>query len=1435
VTPRQHVLLLLLVIAPALLSTPALSYSIDRLWVDWNGHEVKTISPTASLSDARILLQLTPDIKDCFDAAKYRNDVCTISIDASSLSSDPSTKATLARLTLGVRADCAPQGDGSYLCKSDLFSLSSSQQSNPVKVSMKVGTQRTNQDFMVALVIDATRPAASAIRTRYCEGDVCYATNDPTPFTVEFTDTVTAFDYHLVFVGAQGQSLLATAASCTGRTCSGTIALPCSKAGQEFTLALTSVQGVSTREDAMNLATPEATQRVVCAVRKPDLLEWKTPVADGVAGQAVNSGSIIYQAKVRSYAGPAFGAIDTSNISEHDQTPATCAVASDSLDKSVYTCTWQVSDLLPGSKRLDVTITDAVGNAVVKGVPLIVLNLTRTNKSINFYSIKMGEVLPAEINRMALDLAAKNYLPYPSYVTYNLAAKKSTARVVHQELSQCWYKLPNETGYNNSGRYNLFSRDEKESRVLYPSRDAKQTNRLNLQIRADKDVLALSDAFDVTCQVDLAVAEGNRMYADPERENLTFTIRLREAALGQPGAAFVSKIKSTEDSLQGGGSKFLLNLRKVRATLDGVCTIMENVQGLDATGNILVATGTGLINTGWLASAGKLMQTGGNKIVGPIEGFLNSAWENKDTKQAGFLKKVCKQVNCRGVDDYYSGGGSVAQLQAGVNSLDKSWTDILPKGDVNSASAGSYWTGQLTENAGATDFRNSFIMSALHMCVGGMIYNAGKWQDINCGYLQCLKDQSLQGGSVAVCEQGKSYKLCTQVVGEVFELPFARVIKNIGANINSVIQNLPGMLMKWGFNAACKPYITPMSVPCEGVNWQCVGCHLSNAVMHVVDYSKETKQVFTAPLVDDNICLQALCNDKNSASCPRSFNKAESWTTYSNYLRYNTWINNEQKRTAPAPKQTEDVKALFKELDGKTFSYTPGRDEYGENGVLVYNSAQDVTDKKNYNIELSQRLNTYIDSLHVDRKNFITSPADYIAAGKQGIVITNAQQLNAYKSNTNNIQNMNLPAGTTPDDWDKMNAASALYDKIKTCQTSCDIGGVTYTYIKETKTWSCGDISDCLFKTGVTEEEINQLAAQRDLVNGQLFGTLDSAKAMLNYQACTKPGSNCAAEALKALEARGITLVKDTYYMKKLVSESSMPRPTECKDIPICTLASGKTYRCKDNSCEEVVALSKEQASSAASMVKAVSFYATLDLFANIAVAWAQDHGYLDWLAISNYGEWGRAVTDKSKMYISPEGWKQNICNDVVFDVDDSDNGAIYEPTSGGGISPVGSFGTEIRTIENESGTFYAYITVVSVTNPQRPVGQGHKLGDGLYDYKLDLSFRDPDPTTCLDTCPTNSFDLVNGTYNLTEGKSFGSPDSPKRSAIYLPVKYKRVCLTFDKTFPSSTFGKPTYCRAITENVFHTGSPVQAGASGGRYTTTPGTNSGGDGSLAGEI
>jgi hypothetical protein len=141
------------------------------------------------------------------------------------------------------------------------------------------------------------------------------------------------------------------------------------------------------------------------------------------------------------------------------------------------------------------------------------------------------------------------------------------------------------------------------------------------------------------------------------------------------------------------------------------------------------------------------------------------------------------------------------------------------------------------------------------MCFGGVIYNLQKRQAVDCQYLQCLKEQSLRGSSVAVCDLGRGYQICTQVMGEFAELPYARTFKNILGNINNIVVNAPTIALRFASAQACQAVsnrqqdllnkaLTSQLRVFNGLcpNWPLVACRVKESFLSMMDMQRQSQQ-----------------------------------------------------------------------------------------------------------------------------------------------------------------------------------------------------------------------------------------------------------------------------------------------------------------------------------------------------------------------------------------------------------------------------------------------------------------------------------------------------------------------------------------------------------------------------------------------------------------
>lgn len=1434
----------------------AFSASIERASLQWQSYEVQTIAPGKELPNTRLRIELSNDFAQCFNETTLQ---CGILIDAPSIG--------IARSQLNVRQSCT-KANTTIHCFLPPFTFRTTNDSIPISYVTQIsGAVSQPQETGISLILDTTSPTLGKIQTGFCDGDQCFvAGNTPTPISVTFEDTLTSFQYRLVFLGKKASASIAQITECAGNTCIGNITIPCTD-GEEFQMEMKSAGGITSREDAQNPILPATQpQTFTCKTKGPEILNI-TRVANGIAGQAVSGGTITFTARIRSPISQVTGILTapniTGNASANTTIPpitATCRPASDSTDNHLHDCTWQVQQLNAGTYDVELRVDDALGlyDSAKERVTVLRLASAPSNGSLNLFSHKIIAVSPEAINRMALDLARNNYLPYPLYVTYELQKTKGNTRLFRQEIASCAYKLPNETNY--TGAYNLFSfgGSRSESHILYPTSDGSGRNRLNLQIRAAPEVLAKSDTFNVRCTLALSVAEGDTLYSEPENETLTFDIRLRESPLGTPGQAFVDKIKYEEERLAGSDQEFLLKLREIRATMDGICTTIESINGAITLGtgvtNIIKVARDAAATNPFTAAAVPGLQAGlegADKVTGTIDDAKAGTWYTAGT----WIRNICYQVNCRGNVEYGMQKALQEQMPDILNNVCPGEGANKPAKSETNIDIGGTPASDVCRSLTVPNVEDSFVMSALSLCAGGMIYNAGKWQDINCGYLQCLKEQSLSGSSTAVCEVARGHKMCTQFVGEVFELPFVNIATNLAENVNGIIENLPQYVTRWLANRACKKI--PLTPP--NGDWKQMGCRWLGVALDALDYADATKRGFDKPMSDNAICLEALCN-KEDGDCQLSYNRVEQLSEYTRYLQVNNWFVDQNRKSGGNAQKNNAGKNLFKNHDKDV------REAYYASTACNAGSCVSPSEEQLNSFYFDQQSNVWRSESGVAGITVVkigpesTQAMTDLKVGQEGGVgfevldKDNFFRARAYEAKHNALPNtvdgLTVPPAIAnkpeyqikAEQNELINERKEIDDQVQSLQQERDA---------------------LLKKTDRSQREQNRL-----VVTGQELAQLtekraksDNALKAQGITATTKPdGSTAWVANSHSTSFNSITpenhnaLVEEYPELKDLmelnfVGSSSSSGGTyqcnqECQDKKITA--------CKDNVCtygNYQITTNAEgtpiavrgptdittdvNAGATVAEPKPMSKFGIL--LVNTGIQILRDKGYLNFLSISYYGDWGIDLVEQSNTYLTKEGWANNICNDFRFDINDNEDGAVYILSESNNPQPIGTFAAEIRELSNDTKgkqKEYAYLLTALIDNPARtpPSGVSEQSWAERNTYRMDLKFLAPQGCT---GCP-QELDLINGTFELAYGGTFGSQSGPKKAIIYSNFKYTKVCITFDKEFPDIN-GKKTYCRDIKENVYERGSPSSLATQ--QDSTQPSTTptSDGDGSLAGEI
>ncbi len=138
---------------------------------------------------------------------------------------------------------------------------------------------------------------------------------------------------------------------------------------------------------------------------------------------------------------------------------------------------------------------------------------------------------------------------------------------------------------------------------------------------------------------------------------------------------------------------------------------------------------------------------------------------------AGYIDQACAIVTCKGSDEglawYYGGGtanlgGVGTALDAVRNSAQSLATLFSPEKDP----------AKKFETFGTdADIKNSVILSAVRLCIPGIIYNIDKYNQMQCEYARCLvEDVPRKNQPPRVCSMAKQMSTCSMVIGEAYSI-----------------------------------------------------------------------------------------------------------------------------------------------------------------------------------------------------------------------------------------------------------------------------------------------------------------------------------------------------------------------------------------------------------------------------------------------------------------------------------------------------------------------------------------------------------------------------------------------------------------------------------------------------------------------------------------
>ncbi|MAE13122.1 hypothetical protein CMO92_01025 [Candidatus Woesearchaeota archaeon] len=700
--------------------------------------------------------------------------------------------------------------------------------------------------------LDTSIPQVTGLGTDKCltEPKKCFISPTPTTAIIDLDDSEGNFETKDIYFTIN--SFTYRAENCTRSRCTATITnLECNH-GQ--TVQLTA----SGRDDSGNQITGELSTALTCDQKAPGTTDKGINItfeSGGEYGLVYSGSTLTIHALLEEIHGKVNASANLTQLNNNQIVEATC----EKTENYLVDCAFTISSVEDGPyvARPTLHFQDTAGNILSKEIEVPVLELASDNQTPNLFTSSFIELTPPTINRIALQLAIDNSqlkssgIHYPVYGKYRISKRSgNNPKILFSKVEDCSYIYENEQLPGTS----LFS----EVKIANPELNWNEgDNRLDFYF-GSANTNQLDQEFDVLCNISLVVQEGEKFYSAPEIEKIRIPFELRNSRLGEPGQAFVDKIKEQEDNFWV-DNPLLDNANKVLSTLSSICNIKNYLDTGETIGATLKVAAKGISE---IPAPGAQEAAEGVNVPAEVStqasaGAIAKGWYDDIS---GILTKVCQYATCSTAD-------------ASTNSWIPSG-DSMGAGFLNNMGQGSETYGWLSdpifEDIDTPDPGNSIYIAAATKCLPAVIWNLQKYRQIECGYLDCLKDQSMQAHSTLPCDEAKSAKICKTVTGEVFEIfPYTRLAGNIADNVKVSAQTLvPTFLTSYVMseNGPChefsKPKVDYKTI--EESSWKKITlCYVSKAIADTIDSKKRTKraQSFVYPIVDD-FCPMALCNSE---------------------------------------------------------------------------------------------------------------------------------------------------------------------------------------------------------------------------------------------------------------------------------------------------------------------------------------------------------------------------------------------------------------------------------------------------------------------------------------------------------------------------------------------------------------------------------------------
>jgi hypothetical protein len=394
---------------------------------------------------------------------------------------------------------------------------------------------------------------------------------------------------------------------------------------------------------------------------------------------------------------------------------------------STYTCVFEAKSILGPEQGVDLKfrIYDIAGNYADYETTIDIREAIEGEA--DYWRLEVKENMPKEIDRQTTAMATQRM-----YFKLKLTPKtSSSAQTMLMEITDC-------------GPQSAVQDYMAETPSLM--NDARGSTEPWMKITLAQRSIDV-DNLKFTCKMSIVSKVGDKI-SQPEIETFNVTIPLYNMPLGELSDNVYEKIDEVKNSglVQ---AEWIRTFEKIFKYIKSTCATIGALSG------VLGVLDTAGVLTSWTESSVVLAWIG--EIVDAY-----STGAHVGTAAIGYIIEWgCAAGECRLWEKIFE--------KAGFKTSESFWTKALAT--VMAPGSKASFLGQI--GGKYMNEQDSLMLSVLTLCPYGIFYNLQKARNIDCKYIQCLRDEVPQGKPIFVCDYMRAYDWCLYVKGWWWELvPF---------------------------------------------------------------------------------------------------------------------------------------------------------------------------------------------------------------------------------------------------------------------------------------------------------------------------------------------------------------------------------------------------------------------------------------------------------------------------------------------------------------------------------------------------------------------------------------------------------------------------------------------------------------------------------------